>query len=204
MKTKDIKPGVVYGFRRGKYGVIEPVVFLAEPGPHHLYTEPRHRKDSEPVFVHVPRAGKPCAGRGFGESSVGYPAAVARIEDVDPAELLKVTLDDFLTATLRYDEGRRISFRLIVNPAYILGPYDEAIAEDERQSKARQRQYDEELAQRNAACDRASRLMGALASHGIASQSQPSYEPTALVIPLDDVEKLLERLDPDPEGTGSL
>lgn len=191
MKTKDIKPGVVYGYRRGKYGSVEPVVFLAKPGPDQLYGEPRFRKDREPVFEHWQQARKPRAGRSFGEASVGYPVVTGRSEGADSAELLKVTLEDFRSATKRYDEARDITFQLVINPSHIVGPYDEAVGEEERRREAERRQYDEERAHREARQQRAGTLMEALTAHGITAKPNRYNEPTALEIPFDDVETLL-------------
>jgi hypothetical protein len=52
VKTKDIKPGVVYGHRRGKYGRIEPAVFLAAPSAEHLFSPNRWAKDGEALEDH--------------------------------------------------------------------------------------------------------------------------------------------------------
>jgi hypothetical protein len=194
MKTKDIKPGVVYGYRRGKYGRPIPIVFLAVPNAEHLYSPDDRRAKGAPLFHHCPRAGKPRMGRGFSGADVGYPVAFVRTDGTDLTQPLRVTLDDFVAATKTYDEDRDVEYRVLTNPAHIVGPYEEAIAEDERRRTLRGQQAVLESERRATARVRASRLVGALKAYGVRAHAESSYEPTALEISLGDVEKLLALL----------
>jgi hypothetical protein len=196
MKSKDIKPGVVYGYRQGKYGSVEPVVFLAKPGPDQIYACPHRVKDGEPIHSHSRHATTPLTGRGFSSTDYGYAAVFAfgkpTAEVVD--EMARATLDDFLAATKGYDAERGIRYSVVTVPARVVGPYDEAVAEEERRREAENRRWAEERGRREVAIQRAERLIEALQQHGIGGRPEPYSEPTFLEIPLDDVEKLLALL----------
>lgn len=191
MKTKDIKPGVVYGYRRGKTGLVEPVVFLAAPGPDQLYRRKSHPSPGTPLFTHEPQRDKPV--RGFrGSGDIGWPAVFGSEDTV--AEMTKATLDAFVAATRLHDRGVR--YDVVTVSSRIVGPYEEAVAEEKRQRDARIRQYDEDAARREAAQKRAGHLVERLKSYGVKAygvSARPNRygEPTALEIPLDDLEKLL-------------
>jgi hypothetical protein len=196
MKAKDIRPGVVYGYRRGKYGSVEPVVFLAKPGPDQIYACPRHTRSGEPIYSHSQHARAPVTGRGFGSVDYGYAAVFADTEPTTEVidEMTKTTLGDFLAATKGHDPERGIRYGLVTVPARVVGPYEDAVTEEKRQWEAQRRQHHEDEARREAVRERVERIIAALRAHGVTSFPENWHEPGAMVIPLDDVEKLIALL----------
>ncbi|MFG2001618.1 hypothetical protein ACGFNU_20950 [Spirillospora sp. NPDC048911] len=199
MKTKDIKPGVVYGYRRGKYGSVEPVVFVVAPSADHLYARDRWAGEGKPVHQHWPNAGKPRAGRGFADPDVGYPVAFGRSEGTDLAALATTSLGQFTAATKASDEELDLRWGVITNPAHVLGPYEDVVAQTKADEDERRRGYEIERQQREEVQQRADRLMATLGKFGIDAKQDDWTEPANLKMTLDEVEKLLSRLQAKPE-----
>lgn len=195
MKTKDIKPGVVYAYRRGKFGRIEPVVFVAAPSSDRLYAFNQWAKYGEPVFQHRPNADKPRRGRGFSDPDVGYPVAFARSQGTDAKVLAKATLEQFESATTTTDADLDVHWQVVTIPSHILGPYDQVIAEEDAAERARREQYAMERQQRDETQKRANQLLSALAEHGITAVADEYSTPPQMLLSLDDVEHLLGKLD---------
>ena len=120
MRAKDIKPGVVYGYRDHFHG-IRPIVFLAPIDRGHLYIKSR---TSGPAFQRAPDSvAGPRPGSVYNSGTVGYPAALGK-PGYDVDDLREVTLARFeqVTSTL----GRRCEYGLVVRLARVIGPWETA------------------------------------------------------------------------------
>ena len=203
MRKQDIKPGVVYAYQRGKYASPSPVMFLSMD----LY-ERRGRargadKAGPPRWVTKAAPGAQ-AGDGIGGAATGYPvvrqAHLYRQNRPDPSEvarrIARFTLADFEASQVPEIDDH-IEFDVIPRLAPIVSTWEEAAAMLAREA--------EELAGRRAAREashrRADAVIAALVVAGIdAEPDQVFSETRAIVIPLDEAEKLARLLSPGTEG----
>ncbi|MFF4417061.1 hypothetical protein ACFYY8_31460 [Streptosporangium sp. NPDC001559] len=193
MKAKDIKPGVVYGFQRGRgeYATIQAMALLAPADADHLYqTASYHRRPGAPAFTKAMRSSKPKKGRGWNEASVGYPAVFG------PADALEgFTLERFEAATSPYpDSESGVEFRVLTSLTAIVGPYEEAMAAHQQRLDAANEERDREQRRQAAAQQRAKKLVEALGQVGVVADTDSSYNPTGLTVSLDEADKLLALL----------
>ncbi|MDH2424789.1 hypothetical protein [Sphaerisporangium sp. TRM90804] len=193
MKAKDIKPGVVYAYQRGRgeYAPLQAVVLLAPADGDHLYqTTSHHRAAGSPLFAKVRSGAKPKRGQGWSAPDVGYPVVIG------PAEALEgATLEGFEATTSHYYNAELgAEFKVLTSLTGVVGLYEDALAEQkQRQEEARQ-QWDREERAREAAQRRARALTAALRKVGVDATPDNPNNPAALVITLDEVDKLLALL----------
>lgn len=192
MKTKDIKPGVVYAYRASKYDSVRPVVFVTEPSPEAVYRAVRRPRHGEPRYLPAPGA-KPQTAKGFSGSAYGYLAVTISAVGDDPNELAAVTLDDVLALKFP-DRLTDASVLLVTVPGHIIGPFAEVAAEDERQRQARDAQYKREEQDRKQRMARMASVLDRLTTLGIPSRSEgPPH--LGVVINVGDAEKIIALLE---------
>ena len=179
MRKQDIKPGVVYAYREGKYSSASPVVFLAAPVTSKIYTQSGRRYEGDEPYFGLAN-GKP--GR-----HAGYPVLMVADEDRIP-EAADVTLADFEAATKPAAPGGRFTY--VGNLTYIVGPYVEEREERERTARAEQESR-----------ARAIGILTALRARDITPNRIPSWGAVDSVsLPLAEAEKLIALLN-DREPT---
>ncbi|MEO3869368.1 hypothetical protein ABGB18_11100 [Nonomuraea sp. B12E4] len=199
MKAKDIKPGVVYGYRRGKYGSVTPVVFLAPIDKDHLYaTTSHHRKPDTPAYVKARSGSKPGRGSFYSSPTVGYPVVLGGTT-TKPGSLPSVTLADFEAATSNY-LGDGISYGVITTLGHVAGLYEDVKADEAAERDAARAQRDAEERQRQDAAQRVARVLPRFASLGVVVRADNEWDPTGLVIDLDNADKLLALLSASPDS----
>ena len=192
MRKQDIKPGVVYAYREGRltsdWREPSPCVFLAAPADGQLYATSRSRgTDGAPYFKAALKGAKASWPN-------GYPVVMIAHTDHIP-DAVSVTLADFETATSAKAPGGRYS--IVSNLAYIVGPYDEVIADRKIRWEAgrleNERQREIEQARRR----RGTAVIAALAAAGVRVDRLPMYDED-IVIPLAEAEKLIALLADGP------
>jgi hypothetical protein len=200
MKAKDIKPGVVYGYRRGKYGTVTPIVFLAPVDKDHLYaTASHHRKAGTPAYVKAGPNSKPGHSTLFSGPTIGYPAITgeyAATADNVPAK----TLADFEAATSHYigEEGWR--FQVITSLTGVIGPYEDVRAAEAAQREADRAQRAADEKRRQAGSEHAATLVKKFAAAGVVVAADNDWQPSGLVIDFDNADKLITLLSSSEEG----
>jgi hypothetical protein len=200
MKAKDIRPGVVYGYRAGADDRVKPVVFLAPVDADHLYqTTSHHRKPGTVAYVKAHRGAKLGNSRLLSSSpTVGYPAAQpsrTSREKATPFDLGCVTLEDFEAATSHVAPMLGVEFTLVTSLTHVRGLYETELAAEQRRADA------DAAAERKAreAEARVRAIAGVLKRHGLAGVTVDTYGRPRLVITLEDAEKLLTLL-PEKEN----
>ncbi len=198
MKAKDIKPGVVYGYRSSTLDHVRPVVFLAPPDDTHRYqTASRPRGSGTPAYVKAQPGAKLGEGKLMSTPTVGFPAVKIswmRGEGAKPADLLQVTLDDFEAATSHIAPVPGVEFTLVTRLASIHGLYDVLVAQEQAEEDAEKRR----LAEQRDAAARTRAAADALVARGFPSATarQDRFGGALLTLDPDDAEKLLTMLTP--------
>ncbi|MFI6883424.1 hypothetical protein [Streptosporangium canum] len=194
MKAKDIKPGVVYGYRASKHSEVRPVVFLAAVDADHVYREAdRFAQKGTPAFGKARSGTKPKRGTGYSGRTCGYPVVIS-YGQVDVEALASVTLAEFEAATSTYRGEQGTQFNLVTNLGHVIGPWEEAAAAEQAERAARDAERDCEEREREAAQAQAKAAVAALAALGVTTEADHGWRPTALTIRLDEVTKLLALL----------
>lgn len=200
MRAKDIKPGVVYGYRQGKYGTVTPIVFLAPIDKDHLYaTTSHHRKDGTPAYVKARPTSKPGRSALFSGPTIGYPAIVG--EYTATAENLPTkTLADFEVTPTQYIGEGGFRYQVITSLAGVIGLYEDVKAAEiaEREADRAQRAADEK--RRQAGSERAATLVKKFAAAGVVVAADNDWQPTGLVMDFDNADKLIALLSSSEEG----
>ena len=136
MRKKDIKPGVVYAYREGKYGETLPVMLLTAD----LYKGRGYRDDEGPKFRKAGAGDAPHSGR-LGSPTTGYLVAIMRHRygrkvDYDAAaeRMASITLAD-MEATGGESLDDLIGFMLIVRLGVIIGRWDEVTAQQREEAE---------------------------------------------------------------------
>lgn len=198
MKAKDIKPGVVYGYRSSKYGHLQAVVFLAPVDGNHLYHSASSSKPKgSPAFIKAREGSKPGRrGSTYSSPTTGY-AAVRTSSPEAATHLRAITIEDFEEAASRATVSgiKDAEFTLITTLAHILGPYAELKAgEDaakERKHAARRAEEEKDAADRN----RLTNLRSALAGRGVKAIGRIEDGEPVIVLSAAEVDRLLALLD---------
>jgi len=184
MRVKDIRPGVEYAYREGQYGSFSKAVLVGKPGQ--LYeTGYRTYKVTESSTTARTRTSKIYGPRGY-LFAVGH--------DVTGA-----SLDDALERGLAYDNDKTFRYFILAQCRSIHGPYEEVLAEKERQDKleAEQRQRQRDYQANNAA--KVARAVDALARRGIRASHGYSMG-GQLELNADQAQKLAELLEGQQPG----
>jgi hypothetical protein len=190
MKARDIKPGEVYAYRRGRgeYASVRPVVFLAPLDSDHLYQK---RMQPGATYQKAASGAKPQRGTVYNSGTIGYPAATTSHENVDV--LSTATLERFGKTTSGL--GRRIEYELVTSLTHVVGLYEQVAAEQEkRQQEARESRRAEQAAQQ-AHRERIEAQKSALDSIGVTSVPVVVGSGNSVhTISADDMDKLLALL----------
>ncbi len=199
MKAKDVKPGVVYGYQRGRseYASVQAVVLLAPADGDHLYqTTSQHRPAGSALFAKARSGSKPKRGQGWNVPNVGYPVVMG------PADALKgATLEQFEATTSRYyDPESGAEFDVLTSLTGIVGLYEDVLAEQKQRQDAATEERERKQRQRASAQRRAAALVAALRKVGVEAAADSPNDPTGLHIKLDQVDKLLTLLPVSEEG----
>jgi hypothetical protein len=192
MRKQDIKPGVLYAWKRGRSEFDEPhpIVFLNTPADGELYAKTsHHRPPGTPAFIRA-REGATPHRVSFG-SDVGYPAVrFHRDAEGNPSSLLAITLDDFTATAGGIQAGRE--FVLITSLAAIAGPWDEVKAARDAQKRADAERRDRERTEADASRTRAIDVLTALQAYGIEASRIAAYgKVDSVSLPLAEAEKLI-------------
>lgn len=193
MRKQDIKPGVVYAYREGKYGETLPVVFLATD----FYKGRDYRDEDGPKFRKAGAADAPHSDR-LGSPTTGYLVAIMRHQygrkvDYDAAaeRMAKVTLAD-MEATGGESLDDLIGFMLLVRLGVVIGPWGEVMAQQREEAEEKKRRQEIISATAKALDDRAAKVRLVLIAKGVS----PRFSTTArdLILSLEDAEKLASLL----------
>jgi hypothetical protein len=200
MKKNEIKPGVIYAYRRGRsiYDSPEPVVFLTAPADGILYQQASDfRGPKAAKYVRAREGSKPQAGGGFNGRPIGYAAVRASWNsNTNPLDLLKPALAEFKTTT----EGRAaegVYFTLVTSLTHIIGLYDEVMTETRAREDAERQQRQREQAEREAVQARADSVQAEMGRLGVKSSFTRGY----INLTVDAAENLLTLLSSDATRT---
>jgi hypothetical protein len=197
VKAKDIEPGVIYAYQRGRgeYASIDAVMVLTPATPDNVYHAiESHRPPGTAAFKKAKPGIKPRRGKGWSNSDYGYPAVMGPVD-----KLAAATLADFEAATSPYHVDG-CHFLVLTSTTPLVGPYEEAVAAQQQARAAAQDRREQERAERKADAAKAEGLVAALAKAGVQAQAATDWHPRALTIPLDQAEKLVALLACE-EGT---
>lgn len=190
MRKQDIKPGVVYAYREGKYGHTLPVMFLSTG----LYTGRGYRDTESPKFRVAGGYEQPHTGR-LGAPTTGYLVAIGRSQigvhkinyDEVADRMARITLADAEASAWELADGD-IGVMLIVRLGVIIGLWDEVMAAEREQKEVERQRRERKAAEAKALDDRAAAVRKAITLHGISARF--SSVDRNLIVSLDDAEKL--------------
>lgn len=188
MRKQDIKPGVVYAYRRGAWDTPTPLVFLSLD----LHVPSRQRKPGDPWCeraLHDKRA-----KRGSIYPDVGYPVVIGeRMGQGATEETIAAmpALGADVIADGLTDEQRasRLSTDILTRLASVVGVYAEVMAERKRQVDKDREVHRRHAEQTVATQARRAELMGRLAAVGVTVTRVYDHD-DQLILTLDEAAKV--------------